>query len=50
METFWGELRRRKVVRVAVVYLISAWVLLQVGYTVLGLADMPAWTGIRVPR
>lgn len=45
MGTLWGELQRRKVVRVAVVYAIGAWVLLQIGETVLGLADMPAWTG-----
>jgi hypothetical protein len=42
---FFSELRRRKVVRVAAVYAVGAWLLLQVGDTVLGLADLPPWTG-----
>jgi hypothetical protein len=45
MREVWSELRRRKVVRVAIVYLVGAWVLLQVGDTILGLGDFPAWTG-----
>jgi hypothetical protein len=45
MTKLWIELRRRKVVRVAVVYLIGAWVVLQVADTVLGLADFPDWVG-----
>jgi hypothetical protein len=45
MRELWSELRRRKVVRVAIVYMIGAWVLLQVGDIILGLGDFPAWTG-----
>ena len=30
LKTFWSELRRRKVVRVAVVYVIVAWLLIQI--------------------
>ena len=44
MDTFWGELRRRKVVRVAIAYAIGAWVLLQVGETVFGVLEFPGWT------
>ena len=39
------ELRRRKVVRVAVAYVIGAWVLMQVGDTLVGLLELPGWTG-----
>ena len=45
METIWGELRRRKVVRVAIAYAIGAWVLLQIGDTVFGLLELPGWVG-----
>jgi tetratricopeptide (TPR) repeat protein len=45
MKSLWTELRRRKVVRVAVIYLLGAWVMLQVGDTVLGLGDFPSWIG-----
>jgi len=33
MTSFWGELKRRNVVRVAVAYVIIAWLILQVGDT-----------------
>lgn len=42
---FWAELRRRKVVRVAIAYGIAAWVLLQFGDTILSLLAMPEWAG-----
>jgi tetratricopeptide (TPR) repeat protein len=45
MKFSWTELRRRKVVRVAVAYVIGAWVLMQVGDTLLGLLDLPGWLG-----
>jgi hypothetical protein len=45
MNFSWAELRRRKVVRVAVAYVIGAWVLMQVGDTLVGLLELPAWTG-----
>ena len=34
LTSFWKELRRRKVVRVAVVYAVVAWLLIQVSATV----------------
>src|SRR5210317_1768651 len=45
MDFSWTELRRRKVVRVAVAYVIGAWVLMQVGDTLVGLLELPGWTG-----
>ena len=45
MEFSWTELRRRKVVRVALAYVIGAWLLMQVGDTLVGLLELPAWTG-----
>jgi tetratricopeptide (TPR) repeat protein len=45
MDFSWKELRRRKVVRVAVAYVIGAWVLMQVGDTLLGLLELPGWIG-----
>lgn len=45
MDFSWKELRRRKVVRVAVAYAIGAWLLMQVGDTLVGLLELPGWTG-----
>ncbi|MGD8680607.1 MAG: AAA family ATPase [Lysobacterales bacterium] len=45
MDFSWAELRRRKVVRVAVAYVIGAWVLMQVGDTLVGLLELPSWAG-----
>ena len=41
----WSELRRRKVVRVAVGYAIGAWVLLQLTSILASLLDFPDWIG-----
>lgn len=45
MSFSWSELRRRKVVRVAITYVIAAWLLLQVGDTLFGLLEFPRWAG-----
>lgn len=39
----WAELRRRHVVRVAIAYVVVAWVALQVGEVTLGPLGAPAW-------
>jgi TolB-like protein/Tfp pilus assembly protein PilF len=39
----FGELRRRNVIRAAGLYLVGAWLLVQVSATVLPLFDVPAW-------
>jgi len=41
--TFWQELRRRKVVRLGSIYLVSAWVIAQVCNTVLPVFAAPSW-------
>ncbi len=41
---FFGELRRRHVGRVAVVYAIVAWVLMQIGEVVFPALSLPDWT------
>jgi TolB-like protein/Tfp pilus assembly protein PilF len=43
LNTFIGELRRRNVFRVAVAYLVTAWLLLQVADVVLETIEAPPW-------
>ena len=38
-----AELRRRNVIRVAGLYMVGAWLLVQVAETVLPVFDVPAW-------
>ncbi|HQR49423.1 MAG TPA: hypothetical protein PL152_08800, partial [Steroidobacteraceae bacterium] len=40
---FLAELKRRRVIRTALVYLASSWLLLQVAELLLGMLDVPAW-------
>ncbi len=44
MASFWGELRRRNVVKVAVAYAIVVWVLVEVAATVFPILQLPEWT------
>jgi len=44
LTNFWSELRRRKVVRAAVVYLIVAWVVVEVASVMLPGLLLPEWT------
>lgn len=46
--TFWNELRRRKVARVAVAYLIVGWLLIQVADVTLEPLHLPEWSGTLV--
>jgi adenylate cyclase len=41
--SFWGELRRRKVIRVALAYLVVAWLLVQIATTIEPALDLPSW-------
>lgn len=41
---FFQELRRRRVIRVAVVYVIASWVVIEVASTMLPGLNLPAWT------
>ena len=43
MTSFWGELKRRKVVRVAIGYAIVAWLVLQVADVILNNIAAPTW-------
>jgi eukaryotic-like serine/threonine-protein kinase len=40
---FFGELKRRRVLRVAVVYAIVGWIIIQVADTTFPYLDLPAW-------
>jgi TolB-like protein/Flp pilus assembly protein TadD len=40
---FWQELRRRKVIRVAIVYAITAWLLAQIGVMIFDTYGAPDW-------
>jgi TolB-like protein len=42
--SFWGELRRRNVVKVGTAYAIVAWLLIQVASDVFPALQLPAWT------
>jgi TolB-like protein/cytochrome c-type biogenesis protein CcmH/NrfG len=42
---FWSELRRRNVLRMAALYLVTAWLILQVTEVLSGLIDLPDWLG-----
>ncbi len=43
MTSFWGELKRRNVVRVAIAYAIVSWLLLQMADVVLDNIEAPTW-------
>lgn len=43
--SFLSELRRRNVVRMAALYIVAAWLVMQVAEVVIGLADLPDWAG-----
>ena len=45
--SFLSELKRRNVIRVAVLYGVASWVLLQVGDLLFGVLGVPAW-GVRL--
>ena len=44
MRDFIAELKRRKVIRIAIAYLAVGWVILQVGSMVIPAFNIPAWT------
>ena len=44
MTSFWGELKRRNVVRVAIAYAIVSWLLVEVASVVLPTLLLPDWT------
>ena len=43
--SLWGELKRRNVIRMAVLYIVAAWLLLQVADVGMSVLDLPVWTG-----
>jgi hypothetical protein len=43
--SFIGELKRRNVIRVAILYFVSAWLLLQLTDVLSSLLPVPDWTG-----
>ena len=43
MGTFFSELKRRKVLRVAAAYIVASWVLLQVADVLASILELPAW-------
>ena len=43
MTSFWGELKRRNVVRVAIAYAVVAWLLLQFADVILDNIEAPTW-------
>ena len=42
-ESFFGELKRRNVIRMAGLYLVGAWLVVQVAGTVLPMFGAPEW-------
>jgi len=45
MTSFWGELKRRNVVRVTVAYVIVGWLILQLTDVLVPLLTLPEWVG-----
>jgi TolB-like protein/Tfp pilus assembly protein PilF len=43
--SFFGELKRRNVVKVAVLYVVASWLILQVADVLSSLLPVPEWTG-----
>ena len=43
--SFFAELKRRNVYRVGALYVVSAWLILQVADVVISMLNLPAWTG-----
>ncbi|MEJ2514784.1 MAG: hypothetical protein P8102_06100 [Gammaproteobacteria bacterium] len=43
--SLWGELKRRNVIRMAVLYVVAAWLLLQVADVGMSVLELPDWTG-----
>jgi len=43
MASVWGELKRRKVVKVAVAYAVAGWLLVEVASTVFPILQIPDW-------
>jgi len=43
-----SELRRRNVLRMAVLYVVAAWLIMQVADAVIGLANLPDWIGLTI--
>ncbi len=43
--SFIGELKRRNVIRVAILYFVSSWLLLQLTDVLSSLLPVPEWTG-----
>jgi TolB-like protein len=43
--SLFAELRRRNVFRMAVLYVVAAWLIMQVAEVVIGLAELPGWIG-----
>jgi len=40
-----SELRRRNVLRMVVLYVVAAWLIMQVAEVIIGLAELPGWSG-----
>lgn len=43
IESFWAELRRRRVIRVVVFYLVAGWVVIEIASTVFPNLQVPDW-------
>ena len=43
-----SELRRRNVLRMVVLYVVAAWLIMQVAEVIIGLADLPNWIGLSI--
>ena len=43
-----SELRRRNVLRMVVLYVVAAWLIMQVAEVIIGLANLPNWIGVSI--
>jgi len=46
--SFFEELKRRNVIRMALLYALAAWLIMQVAEVLIGLAKLPEWLGLAI--
>ena len=44
LPAFWSELKRRRVIRVVILYAVAGWIVIEVASTVLPNLNLPEWT------
>jgi hypothetical protein len=43
-KSFWNQLKKRKVIRVGIAYIVVGWILMQIGEVTFEALGLPAWS------